>query len=209
MRASRGGIEMSAPTLFRWIAASALAGLLVGALTLVGQAVLPLEANRLANSGAIWVTVAFLIGWRTPSDVSAAAAGLLTLVAALAGYFVAAAIAQAGVSASTVTIWVAVALVGGPVFGLAGRWRGSDTGWRSVIAVALLSAVYVAEGAWTLLAIPHMVLAGWASVVAGVVLALVLSRDRRSRLMACALVVPLALLGLLGYAAIDTAFRAA
>ena len=184
-----------------------VAGLATGALTLAGQAVLPTEANRLANSGAIWVSVAFAVGWRAPSDGMAALAGLMALVAALVGYFVTAAIAQAGVSASTVAIWVAVALIGGPVFGIAGRWRATAPGWRAAIAVAALGAVYLSEGLWTLWGIPHMALAGWASVVVGCLITLLLASDRDTRTRACLLLVPLTALGLAGYGAIDLVFR--
>jgi hypothetical protein len=192
----------------RWLAGAVLVGLATGALTLGGQAVLPVEANRLANSGAIWVTVAFLVGWRTPSDLTAAIAGLITLVGALVGYFLAAALSNAGVSASTVAIWVGVAIVGGPVFGLAGRWRATRTGWWPVLAVALLGAVYLAEGVWTLLVIPHMAVAGWVSVAAGVVITLLGVSDHQARLRACALLVPLTALGVAGYAAVDAVFGA-
>ncbi len=189
-----------------WAVTSVIVGLLTGVATLAGQAVLPIEANRLANSGAIWVTVAFAVGWITPSGPSATLAGLLTLLAALAGYFLAAAFAQAGISASTVAIWVGVALVGGPVFGAAGRWRARGSGRAATLGVALLGAVYVAEGVFTLWSIPHLALAGWGSVVVGIVLTVLLSRDRDSRLTACALLLPLAGLGTLGYLGIDLVF---
>jgi hypothetical protein len=61
-------------------------GLLTGALTLAGQAVLPEEWNRLANSGAIWVAVAFFVGSLSRSDREALALGTVTLLAALLGY---------------------------------------------------------------------------------------------------------------------------
>jgi hypothetical protein len=120
---------------------------------------------------------------------------------------VAAALAQAGISASTVAIWVGVALVGGPVFGVVGRWRASATGWHPAIAVAALGAVYIAEGIWTLWGIPHMALAGWASVVIGCLIILLLAGDRVTRRSACLLVIPLTVVGVAGYVAIDVAFR--
>jgi hypothetical protein len=203
-----------------WLITAITVGLITGALTLGGQAVLPTEANRLANSGAIWVTVAFAVGWRSPSDLTAAAAGLVTLVAALVGYFVTAAVAGAGVSTSTVAIWVGVALVGGPVFGVAGRWRGARDGdpnadlrpagadWRPTVAVAALGAVYLAEGLWTLWTIPHMALAGWLSLLVGVVLTLLLARGRRMLVRSAALLVPLTALGVACFVAIDAVFGA-
>jgi hypothetical protein len=193
--------------LTRWLLVAVVAGVVTGALTLAAQAVLPVEANRLANSGAVWVTVAFAVGWRTPSDTTAALTGLMSLIGALIGYFAAAALAQAGVSVSTVTIWVVVALVGGPAFGVAGRWRATAVGWRSALAVAALGAVYLAEGAWTLWMIPHMALAGWAGVIIGCLITLLLAGDRATRTRACLVVIPLALVGVAGYAAIDLAFR--
>jgi hypothetical protein len=192
----------------RWVAAALLLGLGVGVVTLAGQAVLPVELNRLANSGAIWVTVAFVAGMLAPSDRTAALAGLVTLLAALAGYFGAAAASHAGVSTSTVAIWTGTALVGGPSFGIAGRWWATASGWRPALAAAALGGVYVAEGAWTLLVVPHMALAGWVSVGAGIIVALALPRDARTRVRAFALLPVLALVGLVGYAAIDRVFLA-
>lgn len=190
-----------------WLAFAVVAGLVTGSLTLAGQAVLPTEANRLANSGAIWVTVAFAVGWRAPSDLLAALAGLLALIGALVGYFVTAALAEAGVSVSTVAIWVAVALFGGPLFGVAGRWRATAPGWRKALAVGALGAVYLAEGIWTLWSIPHMALAGWASVVVGCLITLLLPGNRPTRVKACFALVPLTALGVACFVAIDLAFR--
>ncbi len=103
-------------------------------------------------------------------------------------------------------IWSGTALVGGPVFGLAGRrWR-VDSGWTRVVAISLLGAVFVAEGANTLWAIPDLARAGWVEVVLGIGLVILLGRDRRERATALALLVPLSLLGLLAYAAIDRLF---
>jgi hypothetical protein len=98
------------------------------------------------------------------------------------------------------------ALAGGPVFGIAGRrWR-TDTGRSHLVAIALLGAVFVAEGAYTLWAIPDLWRAGWVEIAAGIAVPVLLGRDRRERVTALALLVPLALLGLLAYAVIDRLF---
>jgi hypothetical protein len=73
----------------------------------------------------------------------------------------------------------------------------------------LLGGVYVTEGAWTLLAVPDMALAGWVSVVIGVPLTMILPTDGMSRRRASVAVVPLAGLGIAATAAIDLAFRTA
>jgi hypothetical protein len=184
----------------------AAVGLAAGVLTLLGQAVLDGDWNRLANSGAIWLTVAFGAGAAMASDRQALVAGLATLLLALAGYQLAASLAQASMSTSAVVIWSVTAIVGGPVFGLAGRrWR-TDVGRGRLVATALLGAVYVAEGTNTLLSIPDLARAGGAGVIVGVGLPVVLGRGRAERLGALGLLVPLALLGVLVYQAIDRLF---
>ena len=181
-------------------------GLATGALTLLGQAVLGADANRLANSGAIWVTVAFGIGAVMASDREAVVAGTATLLLALVGYQLAAWAAHASLGTSGLVIWSGTAVVGGPVFGLAGRrWR-VDTGRSRVLAIALLGAVFVAEGAYTLVSIPNLALTGWIEVIAGLGVPFLLGRDRRERLSALVVLVPLSLLGLLAYEVISRLF---
>ena len=181
-------------------------GLATGALTLAGQAIFDGDWNRLVNSGAIWVAVAFALGAFMSSDREAMIAGIATLVLALAAYQLAAWIAQAPMSASAFAIWTGTALVGGPVFGLAGRrWR-VDAGRPRLVAIALLGAVFVAEGAYTLWLIPELWRAGAAEVVLGLAVPLLLGRDHRERLTALGLLAGLAVLGLLAYAAIDRLF---
>jgi hypothetical protein len=183
-------------------------GLATGVLTLLGQFVLGEEAKSLANSGAIWLAVAFSVGALMASDVEAAVAGTVALLLALAGYQAAAGIATTGVSTSSLIIWTGTALVGGPVFGVAGhRWRGGPDRDRQV-ASALLGAVFVAEGAFTLLAIPRLARTGWVEVAVGVGLTTVLSGGGPGRIRALALLLPLSLLGLLAYLALDRVFLA-
>jgi hypothetical protein len=183
-----------------------VAGLTTGVLTLLGQAVLDGDWNRLANSGAIWVTVAFAVGAAMVSDRDAAIAGIATLLLALVGYSVAASLAHSPLGGSAFVIWAGTALVGGPVFGLAGRrWR-VDPGWTRVVSIALLGAVFAAEGLYTLWVIPDLARAGWVEVVLGIGVPIVLGRDLRERATALALLVPLSLLGLLAYAGIDRVF---
>jgi hypothetical protein len=181
-------------------------GLATGAITLLGQAVLGADANRLANSGAIWLTVAFGIGAVMASDREAVVAGIATLLLALAGYQLAAWAAHASLGTSGLVIWSGTAVVGGPGFGLAGRrWR-VDTGLARIAAIALLGAVFVAEGAYTLISIPNLARTGWVEVLVGLGVPFVLGRDRRERLSALVVLVPLSLLGLLAYEAIFRLF---
>ena len=184
------------------------AGLATGGLTLLGQAALDAEWNRLANSGAIWLAVAFAVGSRMASDREAVVSGTATLLFALVGYELAARVAGASIGFAGLVIWSGTALVGGPVYGLAGRrWR-VGTGRGRVLAIALLGAVFVAEGAYTLLAIPDLARAGWVEVVAGFALPVLLGRGGRERAAGVALLVPLACVGLLVFETINRLFLA-
>jgi hypothetical protein len=185
-----------------------VAGLLTGILTLALQAVLPEALNRLANSGAIWVTVAFAVGALATSWRSAALAGTVSLLLAVGGYYTAAAVAGAGISTGALLIWGGTAIVGGPVFGAAGWawWTRRDR--LEAAAAALLGAVYLAEGVYTLLVVPAMAPAGIVEVVVGVVLGAALPRSRESRVTSLVLLIPLAVVGLAGYLVIDQLFLA-
>ena len=181
-------------------------GLATGVLTLLGQATFDGDWNRLANSGAIWVTVAFMLGSVMSSDREAAVAGIAALVFALIGYQLASSIARLPLGASAFVIWTGTALVGGPVFGIAGRrWR-ADTGRPRLVAIALLGAVFVAEGAYTLWAVPDLWRAGAVEFVLGIAVPILLGRDHRERFTGLALLAVLAPLGLLAYGVIDRLF---
>lgn len=185
-----------------------VAGIATGVLTLALQALLPEALNRLANSGAIWVTVAFAVGTLMRDWRSAAVAGTVTLLLAVAGYYAAAAMAGAGVSTGALAIWGGTAVVGGPVFGTAGWAWHARRDRTEAVAAALLGGVYLAEGAYTLLVVPAMAPAGVVEVVAGVTIAGLLPRSRHTRLLALALLIPLAAAGTAGYWVIDQLFLA-
>ena len=184
------------------------AGLATGGLTLLGQAVLDAEWNRLANSGAIWLAVAFAVGSRMASDREAVVAGVATLLFALVGYQLAARVTGAAISVTGLVIWSGTAFVGGPVYGFAGRRWGVGTGRGRVVALSLLGAVFVAEGAYTLLVIPDLARVGWVEVVVGLALPVLLGRGGRERVAGVALLVPLACVGLLVFELINRLFLA-
>ena len=120
-------------------------GLGVGILTAVLQQHLRPPWFSLVNGASPWLTPMFAMGalWRRVS--TAALAGLVTGLLELIGYY-ATAIANGFpfLGGRLVIFWFACALVGGPLFGVAGRawWRGSRLGG---LGAAALPAAWFAE----------------------------------------------------------------
>ncbi len=179
------------------------AGIGLGVLTIVGQGILDAGWNRLANSGAIWLLVAWLVGSRMPTARWAIGAGFVVLASALAGYYVAAHISGAGVSTSSAIIWLGTALVGGPVYGLAGRWWRVEAGVRRIVAIGLAGGIFAAEGISTLIRIPDLAVVGWIEVIAGVLLSLALGRTWRERGAALVVGLGVIVLGVAAYEIVD------
>jgi hypothetical protein len=180
-----------------------LAGLLLGGVTLAGQSVLQGDWNRLANSGAIWLLFASLVGSRMPTDRWAIVAGVGVLVGAVIGYYAAAVFSGAGVGARIMAIWIGTALIGGPVYGLAGRWCQAGSEPQRVVAIGLMGGILAAEGVSTVMRIPDMATVGWVELAAGVALMLALGRSVRERLLGLAVVPVILLAGVLAYAILD------
>ncbi len=175
-------------------------GLLFGALTVLGQAVLPGSWNHFANSGAVWLIASFLVGWRMPSAAWAAAGGFVSLIGALAGYTAVITLLGLAYPLSTIAFWGAIALVGGPIFGLAGWWRRRPAdAWPHAVSAALMGGVFIAEG-WYMLAVIQDALSGWVSIAIGGLFALLLPRTWKARSRSLAALVPIVLLGIAAYA---------
>ena len=137
------------------------------------------------------------------STGGAVAAGVATLLFALAGYYVAAQLvlgAGGSTTVSSVAFWAAVALVGGPTFGLASHWAAHGGPHQRPIGIGLLGAALVAEGihqvsvAWT----PAI---GAVEIASGLVVPLLLARSRPDRLRAFAWMAPAVVAGIAAFAA--------
>lgn len=177
-----------------------IVGLATGALTQFWQSVLPDGWSQAANAISPWLVVAFLLGSTMPDDRWAAAAGVATLLLALVGFYAMTEL-RYGIGAGTGSLlfWGAGALVGGPVFGVAGRWwRTSPSHRRRALAIGLLAAVFVAEGIYHALVLSESgVGAGFAIV--GAAIPAVLGRSRDDRLGGYVAIVPALLLGAFGF----------
>lgn len=125
---------------------SVAVGLVVGGLTSPAQTLLGgTVLSGLANAVSPWLLAPFLLGARGRSRALAAAAGALACVGEVAGYYLVSAARGFGVNPVTVAVWVVCGVVGGVVFGLAGRgWTGAHGGWRG-LGPALLVAAWACE----------------------------------------------------------------
>ncbi len=149
------------------------AGLLVGALSAID-----VTPEVLANSISTWLVAPFLVGTLAATRRGAAAAGFTTCAAQLAGFYLVAPSSSAGL----VAFWTACAIVGGPIFGVAGR------SWRSG-GLTLLAGVFIAEGLYAYAYQQHHYLAGALWIAIGLALA------SRGQWRWLGLIVPLGLAG--------------
>ena len=126
-------------------------GLVVGALTSFGQSHLDGAPSALVNSASAWLVAPFLVGAAMRSDRGAALAGFTACGLQLVAYAVTSELRGFSYGAAIVAFWAICAVLGGPLFGLAGRlWR-TRTGDLRGLGGAALPSAFVAEGLWTYL----------------------------------------------------------
>jgi hypothetical protein len=180
------------------VVAVGLAGLAVGGFTLLMQGTLPGFLNQLGNSGAVWSAAAFAAGAvLAPRGRRSAVVGLVLLLGAVLGYYgCTTVLLHDDVSAAALrgpALWAGVAVVAGPVFGLAGaQWRGPDP-LRRLLAAGALGAVFVAEGLY-LAAVLEYVAEAALMIGLGLAAPLLLGRSATERWRGLLAVAPLLLL---------------
>lgn len=177
-------------------------GLLAGLLTLLGQRYLPGQWNALVNSGAIWLAISFLLSTLFNTLPWAGVGGLLALASEVLGYFLSAWLFfDIPVPTTGLLVWLGVAVVGGPLSGIASYWWRRGKLWQRITGASFLSGVFVGEGSYYLLFLmSEKGIAGGVMIAVGVVLALILGRSWRERLynLAALPVVVLLVLGVYG-----------
>ena len=92
------------------------------------------------------------------------------------------------------------------MFGIAGRWWRRESFRKRIIALGLLSGVFVAEGLSDVRYVPSVRTAGWVLIVVGLLVPLVLGRSWRERLYGYAAMVPVALVTFGAYRVINWSF---
>jgi FtsH-binding integral membrane protein len=123
-------------------------GLLLGALTALGQQYLPDAVRSLANSSGPWCLVAFALAWRAPRGRPVV--GALALAALLAGYVACSAVRGYPSSTALLLFWGLASVLVGPVLGVAAGWvRGTD-GIRPALGAAVPAGVLVGEAVYGL-----------------------------------------------------------
>ena len=169
--------------------AAAVGGVALGVLTVLGQEALPDTATGVANSAVMWALVAFAAGAFAATDPVAAVVGAEVLLGAVLGYYATVPILIQGAAANlrSVVIWGVVAVIGGPVIGVAGRWWGSDVRTRRLLASGIAGGAFAAEGLRRLTGHPPDVALGWAMLAVGILIPLVRPQPWRDRLLAIAL----------------------
>jgi NAD/NADP transhydrogenase beta subunit len=132
------------------VRAAVIAGALVGICDLLLQKWLPYPWANLANSGAVWAVAAFLVGaWVRDQWRRSAVAGIILLIVAVESYYVTAAIVLndnlANAWSKTAFVWLALGVVAGAVFGIAGAISRSSRRVPRLLGYASLTAVFGLE----------------------------------------------------------------
>jgi hypothetical protein len=185
------------------LAVAVVAGLATGALTSFGQTLLGGTAfGGLVDAVSPWLVVPFLVGALARRGWTAALAGVLACAGEVAGYYATAELRGFPVGAAGITLWAVAGLLGGPVFGWAGRqWR-LGTGRRRGLGAGLLVGCWLSEAVVTYLAVLRSVHDAAVFAGAAVVLAVVLGRAGRQTRAVLAWSPAAALAGAAGFVAL-------
>lgn len=144
-------------------------GLSAGVLTSYLQGVLPGDWNLLADSGAVWTVVAVALALPcVHARWAAVTAGMLALLAEVAGYY-AIALPLRGIASRPAerVLWTLAAVAMGAFAGTAAfEWR-RGTDLARCTAAAAVGGVVLGEGLHQALRIAGDRPAGWVEVVAG------------------------------------------
>jgi hypothetical protein len=151
------------------LAVALIVGLVAGFATSYLQDVLPGPSNSLANSGAVWSMVAFLVTLATRQQGGRAATiGALTLLGEVAGYYaIASPIRDIPSSTNERLAWVVAAIVVGPVVGLAAGWWTGGRLMGRLAAASVMSGIVLGEGVHGLVQVDFRGVQWWIEVVLG------------------------------------------
>ena len=135
-----------------WVAAG---GLIVGALTSIGQGILPDVLAPMANSAGSWclaafALAAFAIGSTMRPAWLGAVLGALALFAMVIGYALASEVSGHAAGTRLVLFWGAAAVVVGPAVGIAATWFRGGNQSRVAVAAGVIAGILAGEAVYGL-----------------------------------------------------------
>ena len=179
----------------------ALVGFAIGFLSAIGQYVLPDSIEQIANSGAMWVIIAFVIGRYATSLVIAILAGTLALFGELAGFYAIAWRLHLAITPLWVVFaWGAVAMIAGPVLATGGYVARAKDGFARLLGMSTLGATFIGEGLFLLLVIepaPKKIVSLWLAIAA--IITAILTWRERKRLQVWMMTACLGVVFLMGF----------
>lgn len=184
-------------------------GLLLGVLTNLAQGWLPGAWNQLANSGAVWSAVAFAAGALLAGRgtvLRAAVGGLGAEAGLVVGYYGYAEFGRDGMGDLLFPlVWLGMACVAGPLFGVAAySWRRGRDARSRIAGLAAFAGLFGMEGVmyvWNL----HYAPQAWTCFAVFVLVPVLMARTHRERALALAAAAPCALLA---YAIVELPLQA-
>jgi hypothetical protein len=147
------------------------------------------------NSVSAWLVLPFFAGAFVRSMRGAGAGGFLACGSELVGYYLTADLRGLSTGGNIVIFWLACAVLGGPVFGIAGNlWRRSPSPLRG-LGPAVVAASFLGEGLWSYTYKLHYYTAAALWITIGLGLVGILNQGRLQPFGWLALTLPAALLG--------------
>jgi hypothetical protein len=140
-----GPIRPIAASAARPIGTAVAIGIAIGTATALLQPHLSQPWSALANSASPWLLGGFAAGALAAGRRLAVTAGLSACAVMVAAYYITAAVIEMPVASSLSAFWLACALIGGPVSGLAGwAWR-RGSGRARAYGAAFPPGTFIAE----------------------------------------------------------------
>jgi hypothetical protein len=122
-----------------------VSGLLIGALTEWLVLRVSFVLMPLSNSAAPWIIVAFLVALSARSVRQSLGLAVVTLVAAVVGFYLGQGVRGWAVSGHQLAFWCAVAVVAGPVIGLSAGWLRHLNGIWGAAGGGVLGGLLIGE----------------------------------------------------------------
>ncbi|MDT7536522.1 MAG: hypothetical protein QOI82_107 [Actinomycetota bacterium] len=122
----------------------------IGLLTAFAQQWLPKQIGSLANSAGPWAVVAFALALPARRAAVASGCSVVALASLVVGYYATDRLRGFPASSRTVILWLVVAVVAGPVLGLAANWCRHGNAAQALLGALVPALLLIAEGSYGL-----------------------------------------------------------